>query len=127
MKRLIDVNRQPRTSLGDGLHGAMYELLATTHPGASDAAFELTARDLGRDLPAALRRLLERSNGGDLRPEAVLRVPDGSTAGALTVLPVEQIAPVTRTLLGQGADAVWARDGNGNALTIDDAGFVRHR
>lgn len=94
------------------------------HPASSQSLSEVASK-LPCGLPDELRKLLMRTNGGSLLADAVLRVPDGSTAGAISILPAEKLDSVTRTILGSGAGhTVWARDGNGNALTVDSDGFV---
>lgn len=90
-------------------------------------AREHTLDSVGRTvlLPLPLRSLLARTNGGQLRSTAVLRLPDGSTAGAIALVAAEELAHTTTTLLGSGSDHVaWARDGNGNALLMDGTGRV---
>ena len=98
----------------------MLDLLSTRREPASLETLQHAAKQLERDIPDQLRSLLLRSDGGSVLSDAVLRVPDGSTAGSITVLPAEKLAEVTKRLLGLGSGYVaWARDGNGNALTID--------
>ena len=98
----------------------MHDLLALPSPPATEGSMSQLESTIGIEIPSQLRALLERANGGPLRADQVLRVPDGSTSGALRVLRAEEIEETTLRSLGQIPDKVaFARDGNGNLLTID--------
>jgi len=75
--------------------------------------------------PPEHRELLAFTNGGLLKPNLVLRVPDGTTSGAISVLPAEKVGEVTRRAIGGYTNRLaWARDGSGNLLTVDDQSQV---
>jgi len=103
----------------------MHDFLVNKKAPAAPAALAAADLALANGLPTALRDLLSRANGGHAPPNTGLKVPDGTTAGAIAVLPVEKLAETTSRILGPGSPrVVWARDGSGNALTVDSDGRV---
>lgn len=103
----------------------MRNFVVNERPPASPQAVAPAEAELGQSLPSALRELLTHTNGAGTPANMGLRIPDGTTAGAIDLLPVEKIAPTTIQMLGRGSGlVVWAEDSGGNALTIDEAGYV---
>lgn len=98
----------------------MRGLIAYTAPPISRDDLETLEAALPIPIPRELHELLAETDGGPLESGLVLRVPDGSTAGAIRVLRAVELGPVTEQALGGGSSwLAWAEDGSGNLLTID--------
>lgn len=98
-------------------------MLGSTRPPASQEALAACGEEL--HLHVSLCRLLEYSDGAQLKTGAVLRVPDGSKTGAISILRADRLRTATQATVGLDAGLVaWANDGVGNYLMMDENGLV---
>jgi hypothetical protein len=102
---------------------SIFDIVTERRTPATDSAMQEAERRAGASLPSQLRKLLEVTSGGALHPDVVLHLPDGSTTGYFDLVPVEALAD-RRRALGVVWSWPWARDPNGNALTVDDKNNV---
>lgn len=94
------------------------ELISQPRLGADPAAIASAEARTGFRFGPRLRALVRRCDGAHL--VGVLHIPDGSTSGALELLPLERMIRTTLVMLGSRSDViVCARDGSGNAIVVD--------
>lgn len=93
-------------------------LLMVNQPASSSSIQELPSH------AESLCALYELSDGADFVGGAVLRLPDGSTSGGLSVLSIKEGVSLSSKLFSEDERRfAWACDGSGNLLTIDDTGI----
>jgi hypothetical protein len=105
------------------------DLVASSTAPASEQALLKFESEYSTRIPESVRNTLLHTNGGPFVRGAILRVPDGTVAGSLSMLPIEQFGPATKSLVGLvSGTSVWARDGSGNAIVFcdDDHFFWDH-
>lgn len=102
---------------------SIFDIIAERGTPATYSAMQEAERRASTSLPSQLRKLLELTNGGTLKADVVLHLPDGSTTGYFDLVPVEALAD-RRRALGLVWSWPWARDASGNALTVDDKNNV---
>lgn len=101
----------------------VYELLASTTAAATPAEIAQVEGLMARTMPSQLRELVRVTNGGQLRGEKEIHLPDGSVTGSFELVPLDQMLEAS----AYGVSSVgwpWCTDGSGNLFVVDASNNV---